>query len=154
MHSPRPRLTLLVVPVLLGSCIYPRGDSRVFVTSDPAGADILVDGEDSGQTTPGVLDLGGFLGGSHRLSILKKGFETEERTVSHYTRVIPSRMRDGVSEFSLPPFPLLFTFGDLFFPFEIRWVYVPHNLHVKLFPEGTFAPRPLPGQGSGGDEKD
>lgn len=139
-----PRSTLLLALVPLASCIYPTGDSRVFVTSDPAGADIFVDGLDSGKTTPGVLDLGGLLGGSHRLSIRKRGFETEERTVSHYTRVITSRMRDGVSQYTLPPFPLLFTFGDLFFPFEIRWTYVPHNLHVKLFPEGTFAPRPSP----------
>ena len=108
------------------------------MSSDPLGAEIHVDGRDSGKTTPSMLDLGGILGSDHEITIIKKGFEPERRKVTHYTRFDTIKLNDGVTDYQTFPFPLWFTFGDFFFPFEVRWAYVPHNLHVKLFPEGTF----------------
>ena len=65
-----------------------------------------------------------------------------KRSVTHYTRFGTSRWNDGISDFSTPALPFFWTFGDFFFPFEVRWTYVPHNLFVRLYPDGTFHPKP------------
>ena len=82
------------------------------------------------------------LGGDHEIIVRKRGYEPEARTVTHYTRFGTSRWNDGISDFSTPALPLFWTFGDFVFPFEVRWTYVPHNLFVQLYPEGTFQPKP------------
>jgi hypothetical protein len=73
--------------------------------------------------------------------VRKQGFEPEERTVTHYTRFDAAQWDAGAVENSWT-FPLFWTPGDFLFPLELRWAYVPHTLFVKLFPEGTFAPKP------------
>jgi hypothetical protein len=137
MTFPRP-LALVAVLLPLYGCVYPAGDSRVFVTSDPPGADVMLDGEATGLTTPAILELGGACADDHRISVVKQGFEPEERRVTHYTRWRTSRWRDGAVEVGVWAFPMFWTFGDFFTPFEVRWAYVPHDLFVRLYPEGTF----------------
>ncbi|GEM_PF-2208686 len=129
--------TALFLPFLLG-CVYPAGDARVFVSSDPLGAEIMVDGSPTGKTTPASLDLGGLFGSDHQIELRKKGFDPEKRKVSHYSKAGTAYWDDGTGDFVTPPIPLWWTIGDILFPFEVRWTYVPHNLHVKLFPKGTF----------------
>jgi hypothetical protein len=139
----RASIVLLLVGLsLCGGCLYPAGDSRVFVTSEPPGADVYLDGEKTGKTTPAILDLGALFGSDHEIRVKKRGFEPEQRTVYHYTVWGTSRWRDGVTILEVPPLPIFWTFGDMVTPFEVRWTYVPHNLHVKLFEEGTFLPKP------------
>ena len=108
----------------------------MLVTSAPAGAEILVDGEPTGFTTPHMLDLGGFFGGDHVLTLRKRGYVDENRTVYHYTTFYTSKWIDGASDIILWPVPLWWTTGDLLFPFAARWVYVPHELYVRLYTEG------------------
>ncbi len=48
------------------------------ITSDPVGADVYLNGELKG-TTP--LNLAGLRGGTHRLKITKKGYQTIMRDV-------------------------------------------------------------------------
>ena len=50
-----PLLPLVALALaLLPACTYIEGNPRVLVTSNPAGAEILVDGQDTGKTTPAI----------------------------------------------------------------------------------------------------
>ncbi len=133
MASPR---TLLLC-CLLPACTYANGDHRVLVTSTPAGARILVDGEDTGKTTPAMVPLGGILGSDRNLTVRKKGFDPEHRRVVHYTRSYAARWIDGAVEPTLWSLPLWWPLGDWVLPLGVRWTYVPHEVHVQLYPEGT-----------------
>ena len=81
-------LTLLALS--LPSCTYWSGDPTVRISSTPAGAFIFLDGEDTGETTPAMLDLGtflnldGFLGSDRVVTIRKKGYEPERRILHHH----------------------------------------------------------------------
>lgn len=142
MRSNPLRLLVPALLLLLPSCLWLDGDSRVFVYSDPPGADVFVDGEDTGLTTPAELPLGALFGSDHRITVRKKGFEAEHRTVSHYSQFNTSHIDEGHGDLTTPPFPFWWTTGDVVFPLEMRWSYVPHNLFVKLFPVGTFEKKP------------
>ena len=128
-------LTLMLCWLPLAACTYASGDSRVLVTSTPPGADILVDGLATGQSTPDFIELGGILGDDHVITLVKTGFDAEEREVVHYTHWYTSRWIDGV-DFRVFAFPLWWTTGDFITPFAVRWEYVPHELHVVLHPKG------------------
>jgi hypothetical protein len=129
--------TLLLLPLLLaGACTYFSGDDRVLVTSTPAGAEILVDGEPTGRTTPSLVELGGMTGGDHSITVVKPGFDPETRKVYHYTTTATSRWIDGATAPEVWNFPLWWTLGDFVLPFAVRWRYVPHELHVRLYREG------------------
>lgn len=136
------RILSFLLPALLASCVWFEGDSRIFVSSDPQGADIWVDGKLTEHTTPASLDLGGIFGDTHEIKVSKKGHEPEVRIVSHYTQLDTTKINEWVGDANTIPFPTWATFDDLLFPWKVTWVYVPHNLHVKLFPEGTFQPLP------------
>ena len=50
------------------------------ITSDPAGAAILVDGRETTQTTPATIDLQG--GGPHRIRLTRRGYVDHEVTLA------------------------------------------------------------------------
>lgn len=141
--SPRRSAALALLGAVLTapSCLWVEGDSRVFVTSDPAGAEIFVDGEATGLTTPSKVDLDGLIGDDHEIRIEKPGYEGETRQVTHFRAWNTSQWNDGAADWSTFAFPLFWTFGDMIFPFEVRYSYVPHRLHIKLFEQGTFRGR-------------
>ena len=132
--------------VALCSCTYAGGDPHVIVTSTPGGAEILLDGEPTGLTTPAKLELGGIAGREHTVIIHKEGFQQESREFHHYTTTYTSRWIDGASE-EMPSFPIFWTFGDLFLPFGIDWRYVPHEIHVVLYKSGEAPVTENPDQG-------
>ena len=129
---------LLALVSLAPSCLWVEGDSRVFVTTEPAGADILVDGKPTGLTSPAKIDLDGLLGSDHEIRVEKVGYEAESRVVTHFRAWNASQWNDGAADYSTWAFPLFWTVGDMLFPFEVRYAYVPHRLHIKLFEQGTF----------------
>ena len=129
----RLRALAVVLVVPLSGCTYVSADPHVMITSTPAGADVLVDGEATGATTPTKLALGG---GDHEITLRKRGFSDESRTVYHYTTFYTSRWIDVAAEVSLYALPLWWTFGDWFTPFAVRFRYVPHEIHVRLYSEG------------------
>lgn len=129
------RLPATTACFLLTGCVWFEGKDRLFVTSEPPGATILVDGDDLGHTTPAALDIGGF-GSSHRVvTVQKKGFRPETRFVTHAQEGYTPRWVDGAADVIPPAWPLAWTFGDFFAPFGVRWAFVPGNLHVKLHAE-------------------
>ncbi len=140
-------LVLLVCLLPLGACTYISGDPRVMVTSEPAGAVILVDGADTGLTTPSMIALDGFIGNDHTITLERHGFDAEHREVVHYTHWYTSRWIDG-TDFRVFALPLFWTLGDFLTPFAVKWQYVPHRLHVVLYPKGeapvNAAPEPGP----------
>ena len=124
-----------VLWLCLSACTYVHGDSRVLVTSEPPGADILVDGEDTGFTTPTMLDLGAFFGDSHVVTVQMDGFEPETREVVHRRIWRGSRWIDG-TDLRVFAFPLHWTFGDFFTPLEVEFLYVPAELYIVLWKAG------------------
>jgi hypothetical protein len=125
----------------LAAC-YSTGDTRVFVTSTPPGADIALDGEPTGQTTPAILELGTLWPGDHELILSKDGFEAEKRKLLHHKLLYTSRWGDGANDVAQIPLPLWWTFGDLLTPVGVHWIFEPHELHVKLYRIGEFAEIP------------
>jgi hypothetical protein len=134
--------TLAFLALSLPSCTYASGTSTVLVTSTPAGATILVDGQNTGVTTPALLDMGttlnldGFFGRDKKVTIRKKGFEPESRMIYHHQDFYTAKWIEGSTNFWFLTAPLFWTFGDFFLPFGTRWAYSPHELHVRLYPEG------------------
>ncbi len=125
--------TTLLLCLCTGACTWFGGDPHVLVTSQPAGAEILVDGTATGSTTPSKLDLGGYLGSDHKITLRKKGYADETRVVVHYTQAYTSRWVDG-PDLRTIDFPLWWTIGDFFTPFAVRYEYMPQSLHVVLHP--------------------
>lgn len=123
-------------------CTFASGDPTVFITSTPAGASIEIDGTDTGETTPAHFDLGtwlnlsGALAGDHAVTIRKNGYEPETRVLHHHTTFYTSKWIDGATNGVMFNNPIFWTVGDFFTPFGVRWAFVPHTLHVRLYPEG------------------
>lgn len=138
--SPVPRPTRSRLPLLLAllapACTYVSGDERVLVTSTPAGAHILVDGQDTGQTTPSMVALGGIAGSDHQITLRKRGFGDEVRDVYHYTTAYTATWNKGAVDVGIWNLPLWWPLGDWVLPAGVRYVYVPHELHVQLYAEG------------------
>jgi hypothetical protein len=142
----RARSTLAaLVLASLSACTFFRGDDRVLVTSTPPGAAILVDGNDVGQTTPSMVELGGIAGSDHAITVRKRGFMDETRQVLHYTTAYTSNWWQGALDPGLWRLPLWWTLGDIVMPFGVRWRYVPHEVHVKLYREGEGPVTAAPG---------
>jgi len=137
---PKNALVLSLLALAAGACTWAEGDPYVLVSSQPAGAAILVDGDDSGLTTPARLELGGVLGSSHEITLRKVGYHPETRAVYHYTTSSFARWIDGASAPGVWSSPLFWTPGDFLFPFAVTWQYVPAELYVKLYPEDEIAP--------------
>mgnify|MGYP002624097286 FL=1 len=61
------RRLLALLFATLPACTAWRESEGVLITSEPLGARIVVDGEDTGRTTPARLLLGGTFGGDHEV---------------------------------------------------------------------------------------
>jgi len=107
----------------------------VLFTSEPPGARIWIDGEDTGYTTPKQLNIGGVFGFDHEIRMTMPGYRPGTRRIYQYTEGYTSRWIDGVYDPVMPPLPLFWTFGDFFLPFGIRAAIVPGALHIKLYRE-------------------
>ncbi len=126
----------LLILFWLPSCTFFSGSSTVLVTSSPPGAEIFVDGEPTGSTTPCLIDMDPYGDSNHQVTLQKPGFEPEQREVFHYTTGYTSRWIDGADE-KVISFPLWWTLGDILTPFGVKWQYVPHELHARLYPPGV-----------------
>jgi hypothetical protein len=125
----------LLLLLLLASCTYVSQNPNVMVNSEPQGAEILVDGEPTGRNTPAMLELDDDTA-THTITLRKMGFAEESRTVFHYAEGYTSRWDDGAVDTTLLNLPLWWTLGDMLTPFAVRYLFVPHDLMVRLYPEG------------------
>ncbi|HKD99804.1 MAG TPA: PEGA domain-containing protein, partial [Planctomycetota bacterium] len=119
------------------ACVWWRRDPKLFVYSDPPGARVFIDGQDSGFTTPVVLEPASSL----RVSVEKPGYKRAVRPVDteRYFR-IPKWNDGGTADFSLT-LPIFFTFHDFIFPFQFSRRKHPRRLYFQLEPmEGAEVP--------------
>ena len=128
---------LPLLGLLLPSCTFIQGNPRVLVTSTPAGAEILVDGKDTGKTTPYKFELTDYGSHAHTITVRKKGYEPESRRVYFHRETRTSKWTEGVAQDFPLTLPLFWTFGDMFLPFAYRWEFVPGTVHVELWAEGA-----------------
>ncbi len=139
MQCARPvtrRVGLALSLLLLPACTSIQGSNRVLVTSAPAGARIAVNGLDTGWTTPHDFNLANFGSHDHLITVTKKGYEPESRQVYLHRQTRTSRWVDGAVEDLQFTWPVFWTFGDFFLPFEYSWEFVPRELFVQLYPQG------------------
>jgi hypothetical protein len=119
------------------ACTYWKSHDNVLVTSNPLGARILVDGEDTGKTTPARLTIGGNFGTDHIIELTKPGFRSAKRRVYQWTEGYTSRWNDSAYDLGMPPLPLFWTMGDFVTPFAIRGAILPAELYIQLDEEGA-----------------
>lgn len=131
------RLAASSLALLLGSCVSVSNQPAVVVTSEPLGAQVTVDGTDTGLTTPCRLDIGWFLRGNHLVELHKPGYGKQQRIVAQYTAGRSSRWIDGAFDTSMPPLPFFWTPGDFVAPLQVQATCVPSNLHVVLHAESA-----------------
>lgn len=116
----------------LPACTYVQSHENVLVSSEPLGARILVDGRDTGKTTPARLTIGGNFGTDHIIELDKPGYRPVRRRVYQYTEGYTSRWNNGVYDMVMPPLPVFWTVGDFITPFGIRGAILPAELYVQL----------------------
>ncbi|MBL9076098.1 MAG: PEGA domain-containing protein [Planctomycetes bacterium] len=125
---------LAVLPLLAASaCTWWSSTEMVRISSDPLGARVFVDGQDTGRTTPVMLAIGGNFGRDHVVELRLPGHRPAARRLYQYTEGYTSKWIDGAYEDVLPPLPFFWTAGDFFVPFGVRGAMVPGDLHVKLY---------------------
>lgn len=129
-RCPSPLLALSLAA--LASCTAWRERENVLISSDPMGARILVDGEDSGYTTPHRLTIGGNFGTDHTISLEKRGYRRADRRLYQHTEGYTSKWIDGAFDLAMPPLPLFWTAGDFVLPFGVRGALLPAELFVRL----------------------
>lgn len=126
-----PRLPLMLL-LLTPACTWWSSKERVLVASEPPGAHIWVDGEDTGKTTPATLDIGGHFGANHVLELRKKGYRPAVRRSYQYTEGYTVRWIEGALDERVPTLPIFWTTGDMFFPFGVRSAILPAEHCVVL----------------------
>jgi len=132
---PKGRLGKTILLVLLlgtGACVRYHRQDAIHLSTDPQGAAILADGNDTGYTTPAWLPLSG---GESVLVLRRPGF-VEERVVvrrgEDVSVIGPKVWITSSSTFS--PFPVAVTLEDAVSPFRVDAHPYPRRLHLKLLP--------------------
>lgn len=150
---------LLLLSATAGGCTWFKDNPHVLITSEPPGAAIALDGNDTGQTTPASFEIAANFGHDHVVTLTKKGYRPETRQLVQRTEGYTSKWIDGASggEMSLPPLPIFWTGGDFFFPFGVRGALIPNEIYVKLYREdeprlGRDALANRPGSGAEGPD--
>ncbi len=128
------RLRSLLLPVLLlcPACTWFSSRENVLVSSDPLGARILVDGRDTGRTTPASLPIGGHFGTDHVIELQKKGYRPARYRVQQYSEGYTSKWIDGAYDPVMLPLPMFWSAGDVAYPFGVRSAVIPAELCVRL----------------------
>ena len=116
----------------LPACTWWQSGENVLVSSQPLGARICIDGQDTGKTTPSRLTIGGNFGSDHLLELKKPGYRTARRRLYQHTEGYTSRWNDGVYDLAMLPLALFWTTGDFLTPFGVRGALLPAELHVQL----------------------
>ena len=102
----------------------------VLVASTPPGAQVYVDGRDSGFVTPAALALP--RNAWHRVDVVLTGYEPATRLLGPggQTFVIP--WTDGYLGPLTWYFPLWLSVEELFFPLRVQNDLDPDRIHVRL----------------------
>lgn len=133
--DPRPPLWSLALAALLlpAGCVAPALEESVSVFSEPAGAEVLVDGVATGLYTPCDLELSAFRG-ARELELRKPGYASGRRSVVRRTAFELSRPSEAGAMEAPELFPLYWTATDFLLPFQFTSGIYPRKLFVRLVP--------------------
>lgn len=126
------RASLLLLLLSCHACTWWSSQRDVLITSEPLGAKIVVDGTDTGRTTPARLGIGGNFGRDHTVVLTKKGYRPAARKLYQWTEGYTSKWIDGAYDEVMFPLPFFWTAGDFVFPFGVRGALLPGELYVRL----------------------
>lgn len=131
MVSPR---ILLVLPLLAPGCVRLTRVGKVFLSSDPQGAAVLVEGRDTGLSTPTWVQVGST--GSRSITLRREGYREETFAVGSDLEWEGTSL-DAMRSFRYRGFPLpyILTTEDLFVPLRARTGPAPSHVHLKLLPQ-------------------
>jgi hypothetical protein len=126
-------VTALVAPLLLASCTTTI--QKVRVTSKPSGSRILIDGADSGQTTPAdvVLSLSEEY---YKITVEKGGYNPVSRVVHLETDVDVIHPKEAAGKILCAPCCLGLPLLDLLEPVEVTKMFMPSRIDAELDVEG------------------
>ncbi|MBI3820969.1 MAG: PEGA domain-containing protein [Planctomycetes bacterium] len=131
------RLLPAIFAMAAPACVSIKSDPKLFVFSEPDGANVYVDGVDSGFTTPAALEPG-----SSTITIQKDGYKPVVRSVRRDVRFRYPRWNDGGSgDFSIA-LSLTRTADDFFFPLQWSTKSSPNRIFVVLQPLDAAPPGP------------
>ncbi len=123
---------VLVGCTLLGGC---SASGKIEVNSHPAGARILLDGEDSGLKTPATLEVS-----SERtqftVRIEKQGFNPVSRSVQYTTEIDPITPSEAVGTIVCSPCCLGLPLLSFLEPIKVHSQFVPAKIDAHLDPAG------------------
>lgn len=125
------RTVACLTVALLASCrTTPR---PVQISSDPAGAVVLINGQDSGFSTPVILDLSdSFQGPSLSVGLELDGYDSVTRVLVKGSRDQLVYWNDSQVFYLTGRFPLWLNGSDLFFPKTTLTGATPPRLFARL----------------------
>jgi hypothetical protein len=127
----RLRALALMAAAALASCSST--GRPVQITSDPAGAIVLINGRETGFSTPVTLDLSGsFQGPTVRVGIQLDGYETVTRVLVEGSREELVYWDDSTVFYLTGRFPLWLNGSDLLFPKTTVTGATPPRLFARL----------------------
>lgn len=134
LHSPqrssaRWALVCVALAGLLQGCMVVRPPGVLFAT-EPPGANVVINGRDSGFATPIELDLD--RGKMHTVEFKLDGYDTAVRHLDPSLRVHVVPWYDGDLGPKIWRFPLYLTFFGLIAPVRINNGLVPGRIYVPL----------------------
>lgn len=124
------RFLLPAFAALLCGCAVIRGQPGIVVASEPPGASILVDGQDSGYATPTAMYLP--RADWHRIDVDLPGYRRETRIVGPGVRFEVIPWRAGLVLPISAPFPLWLDVPALFVPLRVDDNLQPSRIFVRL----------------------
>ncbi len=144
-HDPRVRRFRSLPGLVLGAvgaagCSTLAPDRAVVLSSDPPGAYVIVDGRDSGFSTPCKLDLD--TGEDRRIDFELPGFRTETRLLTADHEVYALLWHEMNVHERAWRFPLFLNFGDFLVPVKWTNTHSPGRVHVVL---DRLSDEPSPG---------
>lgn len=124
------RAALLAAVALCPSCIANKSLPGVTLHSTPAGAQVFIDGEDTGFVTPCAIALDEEE--VHLIEVRMEGYETVRRRVHPGGTLDLVYFRDADRWPRYWPNPVLLPFEDVWFPVKRNDSLRPSRLHVRL----------------------
>ena len=124
-------LWLLTAPLLAG-CVSVDSQPRLFVFSEPSGAQVLIDGKDTGFTTPAQVDPA-----TASVTVVKEGYVPQTYQVNTVTHFRYPRWQDGGTVDYTITLCLFRVWRDFFFPLQFYIWESPRRLFFRLEPEST-----------------
>ena len=119
----------LLALLLASSCQITRRVPGVVIASDPPGAKVLVDGQDSGFVTPCNL---GLAREPADIDLVLPGYQVARISVEPDSRSYSMRYVDMYSDYHTWHFPMWLNFTDFVFPFKKEQWLSPARIHVPM----------------------